>query len=172
MALSEKMIQKLNEQVTAEFYSAYYYLGMAVAFDRMGLKILAQRFFQQTDEERLHGMKILQYLLTVGAPVELAEIKKPKQGWSSAEEIIQAAREHEAYVTSLINELVAQAEEDKDYATRSFLQWFVDEQVEEEASMQELLDLVRMAGPDRLIWVEQRIAAGMTGPQASEAPQE
>lgn len=163
MALSQDMVRKINEQINAELYSAYYYLGMAVAFDEMGLKMLSQRFFEQYEEEVEHGMKFLKYLLTVGAKVELPAIAQPPQQWNSAEQILQAARDHEAHVTSLINALVAQAEADKDYATRSFLQWYVDEQVEEESSMQYLLDLVRMAGPDRILMVEQRVASMLSG---------
>ncbi len=162
MALSEKMVQKINEQITAEFYSAYYYLGMAVAFDEVGLKVLSQRFFKQYAEEIEHGMKFLKRLLAVGAKVELEALARPPQQWDSAEQILQAARDHETFVTSLINALVAQAEADGDDATRDFLQWYVDEQEEEEESMQELLDMVRAAGPQGLASVEQRVAGMMS----------
>jgi|YNPNPStandDraft_1061719.scaffolds.fasta_scaffold130450_1 ferritin len=172
MAVSEEMVRKINAQIAAEIYSAYYYLGMAVAFDRMGLKVFSQRFFQQFDEEMFHARKFLDYLLKVGATVELEAIRKPPQDWESAEQIIQAARDHESYVTSLINALVAQAEEDKDYATRSFLQWYVDEQVEEESSMQELLDLVKMAGPERLLMVEERLKGMMAAASQAAAQSE
>lgn len=77
MALSEQMARKLNDQVTAEFYSAYYYLGMAVAFNAMGLKVFSERFFEQYDEEIAHGMKLLRYLLDHKAPAELQEIRRP-----------------------------------------------------------------------------------------------
>ncbi|MGD9518028.1 MAG: ferritin [Armatimonadota bacterium] len=162
MALSEQMARKLNDQVTAEFYSAYYYLGMAVAFNAMGLKVFSERFFEQYDEEIAHGMKLLRYLLGHKAPAELQEIRRPPQDWQSAEQIIQAAREHETYVTGLINALVAQAEQDRDDETHSFLQWYVDEQVEEEESMEELLDLVKSAGPAGLAAAEQQLAAMMS----------
>ncbi len=159
--ISKQMAAKLSEQVTAEFYSAYLYLGMAVSLESMGYSILAKRFFNQFEEEQQHGMKILNYLLEVGAPVTLGAIDKPPQNWDSPEQIVEATLEHEKKVTRMIHDLVAQAEQEKDYATLSFLQWFVDEQVEEESSMAKLLDLIRKAGPDRILLVEQRVAQEM-----------
>ncbi|MCD6351129.1 MAG: ferritin [Armatimonadetes bacterium] len=174
MALSDRMVEKINDQVAAEIYSAYYYLGMALAFDKMGLKVFSQRFFQQYEEEMMHAMKFLKYLMTVGAKAELKEIPRPPQEWDTPEQIVQAAYEHELYVTSRINELVALAEEEKDYATRSFLQWYVDEQVEEESSMLELVELLKLAGPERAFMAEQRVAQMMqsAGSAGSEQPQE
>lgn len=161
MMISENMAAKLNEQVNAEFYSSYLYLGMACWFDRQNLKVFAQRFFRQAEEEWGHGMKILRYLLEVGAAVQLKEIAQPKQDWKSPEEVIEATYNHEIHVTNLINELMRVAVAENDYATQSFLKWFVDEQVEEVSSMGELLALVKMAGPERIMLVEQRLAAMM-----------
>ncbi|MCX7598915.1 MAG: ferritin [Armatimonadetes bacterium] len=161
MMISETMAAKLNEQVNAEFYSSYLYLGMACWFDGQNLKVFARRFFQQAEEEWEHGMKILKYLLEVGAAVQLKEIACPKQDWKSPEEIIETTYNHEIHVTNLINDLMRAAVEESDYATQSFLKWFVDEQVEEVSSMNELLALVRMAGPERIMLVEQRLAAMM-----------
>lgn len=150
MMISQKMNAKLSDQVAAEFYASHKYLAMSCAFDRMGLRILAQRFFKQADEERGHALKIVGFLREVGGAVTLEAIDKPRADYGSVEEIVQAALDSELDITRRINELVTQAEGEKDYATRSFLQWFVDEQVEEVSTMTDLLNLVQLAGPNVL----------------------
>lgn len=156
MMISDKMCAKLNEQIAAEFAAAHAYLGMACAFDQMGLKILAKRFLEQSDEEREHAMKILGYIQEVGGTVTLGSIPKPHGDYANAEAIVKAALDSELNVTKMINDLVSLADEEKDFATRSFLNWFVDEQVEEVSTTNDLLDLVRLAG-DNLLQVEARV---------------
>jgi len=156
MMISETMNAKLNEQITAEFAAAHKYLAMACAFDSRGLKILCQRFVQQAAEERDHAMKILHYMLEVGGRVHLEAVPEPADQFANPKAIVAAALESEQHVTRLIHDLVSLADSEKDYATRSFLQWFVDEQVEEVASMRDLLTLVELAG-NNLLQVEARI---------------
>ena len=156
MMISEAMNTKLNEQVAAELSAAHAYLAMACSFDRMGLKILAQRFLEQHDEEREHAMKIVKYLQQVGGTVALGVVPAPESDFANAEAIVETALEGEKRITGMINDLVALAEKENDYATRSFLNYFVDEQVEEVASMTDLLDLVRLAG-DNILQVEARV---------------
>lgn len=156
MMISSGMNAKLNEQIQAEFSAAHGYLTMACAFDNMGLKILAKRFYEQHTEEQAHAMKILRYVQEVGGTVTLAEINKPRTEYPSAMAIVEAALESEKNVTAMINALMSMADSEKDYATRSFLQWFVDEQVEEVSSMSDLLTLVKMAG-ENLLQVESRV---------------
>lgn len=161
MMISEKMCQALNQQITSELHTSYSYLAMSFCFHNLGLKIFAQRFQQQSSEERSHAEKIMKFLLDVGAPVKLAAIDKPKGDYPNTLAIIKTALDSELTVTKQINDLVALAEAEKDYATRSFLQWFVDEQVEEVSSMQELLQWVEMAGEKNLFVLEGRLAATM-----------
>jgi len=156
MMISSSMNAKLNEQIQAEFSAAYSYLAMACAFDSMGLKIMAKRFHDQHAEEQAHAMKILNYVQEVGGTVTLAAIDKPRTEYPSAEAIVEAALESEKKVTAMINALMGLADSENDYASRSFLQWFVDEQVEEVSSMTDLLSLVKMAG-DNLLQVESRV---------------
>ncbi len=156
MMISSAMNAKLNEQIQGEFSAAHGYLAMACAFDAMGLKILNKRFLAQHEEEREHAMKILHYLQEVGGAVALKAIDKPRTEYTTAESIVEAALESELSVTRMINDVMALAESEKDYATRSFLQWFVDEQVEEVSQMTDLLNLVKMAG-DNLLQVEARV---------------
>lgn len=163
MQISSAINTKLNEQITAEFGAAHTYLAMACVFDRMGLKILAKRFIQQYDEERGHALKIVNYLREVGATVTLAAISKPRADYKSVEEIVQTALDSELDVTKRIHDLVTACEKEKDYATRSFLVWFVDEQVEEVASVTDLLHLVQLAG-ENVLQVESRLRHEM-GPE-------
>ena len=131
MMISTAMNAKLNGQIQGEFSAAHGYLAMACAFDAMGLKILTKKFLEQHEEEREHGMKILHYLQEVGGTVTLSAIDEPRTEYTTAESIVTAALDSELHVTKMINDVMALAESEKDYATRSFLQWFVDEQVEE-----------------------------------------
>lgn len=158
MMISNPMAQKLNEQITHELFSAHLYLAMSCAFDHMGLPNLAQWFIDQADEERAHAMKIVNYVQDVGAAVHLDALTKPQAFSDSPAEIVSVAVEHEMTITRQINELVGLAESEKDYATRSFLQWFLDEQVEEVSTVNGLLQLVKMGGDKHMLEVEARVA--------------
>ncbi len=161
MVISEPMSDKLNQQITAEFAAAHLYLAMACAFDRMGLKILSKRFLLQYEEEHEHAMKFLHYVHNVGAVVTLDAIPKPSGEFKNVRSIVRTALKSEQEITRKIYDIVALAESEKDYATSSFLQWFVDEQVEEVSNMRDLLTLVEMAG-DNMLQVEARIRHEMT----------
>lgn len=157
MSISKQMNDKLNEQITAEFYASHLYLAMACMFESMSLKMMARVFRKQFDEERGHAMKILDYVLEQGGTVKLGAIDAPKQKWPSVVAAVEAALAHEKKVTGMINDLVALAEKEKDYASRSFLNWYIDEQVEEESSTGYLLDITKMAG-DRLLHLESAVS--------------
>jgi len=156
MMISDAMNEKLNRQISVEFAAAHAYLGMSCAFDAMGLKVLRERFFGQYEEECAHALKILNYVLEVGGRVDLEGVAKPKGAYKSVQEIVETALESELEVTRLINELVSLSEKDSDYATRSFLNWYVDEQVEEVASMSGLLRLIQLA-KGNVLQVEARL---------------
>jgi ferritin len=153
MAISEAMNAKLNEQIAHEFTASQIYLSMACMFSQQSLDRLSKLFRAQVEEEREHAMKILDYVLEVGGQVKLAALPAPPHEWPTVLAAIEAALAHERKVTGQINDLVALADKEKDYASRSFLSWFVDEQVEEEASMGLLADVARMAG-DHLLQLE------------------
>ncbi|MBC7287375.1 MAG: ferritin [Armatimonadetes bacterium] len=159
--LSEKMQDRLNEQIKWEFYSCYLYLSMAAQFEAWGYRILAQWMKKHAEEEHMHAMKMFDYVNQAGGRVKLAAIDQPPAEWDSPEALVRSALDHEREVTRRIHSLVAACEEEKDYATRSFLQWYVDEQVEEEAVFGELVLLTERAGPERLFLVEQRLLGQM-----------
>ncbi len=158
MLISAKINKGLSDQIGNEFYAAHTYLAMSCCLQEMGLKMLSKWFAHHAAEEREHGMKILNYIQDVGGTVTLGPIAKPKGKYPSVEAIIKAALGHELEVTDQINKLMAAAVTAKDYATQSFLQWFVDEQVEEVGIVSEVLDLVKLAGPKNLLQVEARVA--------------
>ncbi len=144
--LSEKLLAKLNEQITHEFYSAHYYLAMAAYFKKEDLDGFANFFIVQAEEERFHAMKFFEFINDQGEEAVITGFKNPKRDFQSVEEIFNLALEHEKLVSSLINDLMSMAQEEKHYPSISFLQWFIDEQVEEEANMGKLLSQVKRVG--------------------------
>lgn len=142
--INKKMQKEINKQINAEFYSSYLYLSMAAYFETKNLQGFANWMNIQAQEEWAHGMKFFNYLLERGGEVKLAQIDAPKTDWKNVIEVFEEVYAHEQKVTSLIDNLVNVAIEEKDHATRSFLQWFVDEQVEEEANVTLLLEQLKM----------------------------
>ena len=157
MMISQKMADAINVQIKEEFYSAYLYLAMAYKSEEMGLKVFAEWFQHQETEERLHATKMAQYLLDQGAQVNLLQLDQPKFDSSSISAMVDETVKHEKFITNCISNLVNLARDEKDNATFNFLQWYVEEQVEEVASVCELQDLVKLAGPDQLLILEERL---------------
>jgi ferritin len=150
MPISDAMNAKLNEQIANELNASQVYLAMACMFEAQSLKMLAKLFRKQTEEERGHALKILDYIPEVEGKVVLHAIPQPTMDYPTVEAAIEAALNHERKVTQQINDLVALAERDKDYATRNFPNWYVEEQVEEVDSMITLLQIAKMAGKNLL----------------------
>ncbi len=165
--LSEKLLTKLNEQIPHEFYSAHYYLAMAAYFKKEDLDGFANFFIVQAEEERFHAMKFFDFIYDQGADAVITGFKDPKRDFKSAEEIFTLALEHEQLVSSLINDLMAIAQEEKHYPSISFLQWFIDEQVEEEAGMGKLLSQVKRVGEQGhgILMLDRELAARSFSPE-------
>ena len=144
--LSEKMEKALNEQVNAEMYSSYLYLSMSAYFADKNLPGSASWMKIQALEEMYHAMKFYNFIDERTGRVKLAAIDAPPNEWGSPLEVFEAVLEHERHVTSLINKLVTLAIEEHDHATNNFLQWFVGEQVEEEATADGVLQTLKLAG--------------------------
>ena len=142
--LSKKLEAALNAQINAEFWSAYLYLSMAAYFAADGKPGFANWYEIQFKEEQDHAMKFFKYVTDRGAKVELKPIEKVDLTWESPLHAFEETLRHEKIVTGRINDLVALAKEEKDYATESMLKWFVDEQVEEEATAQGYIDALKM----------------------------
>ena len=149
--VNEKMEAALNAQLNAEVYSGYLYLSMAAYFEDIDLAGFANWMRVQAEEELEHGMKFYDYLIRRGASVTLEAIEKPQTEWESPLAVFEHVLSHEKMVTGLINDLVDLAIQERDHATNNFLQWFVEEQVEEEENAMEMLAKVKLAGDDNSI---------------------
>ncbi|WP_457574176.1 ferritin [Desulfolithobacter sp.] len=142
--LKKKILKALNEQINAEMYSAYLYLSMESYFQSISLGGFATWMRGQVQEELAHAMKFYDFVGERGGRVLLDTIKKPVSTWESPLAAFEHILQHEQLVTGLINDLVDLAEKEKDHATRIFLQWFVTEQVEEEATVGEIVDKLKL----------------------------
>jgi Ferritin-like protein len=134
----------LNAQINAEYWSAYLYLSMSAYFAADGKPGFAHWFKIQSDEEQEHAQKLFDYVIERGGKVELKPIAEVSNSWESPLAAFKDTLEHEQEVTAMINDLVTLAREEKDYATESMLQWFVNEQVEEESTAQGYIDALEM----------------------------
>lgn len=144
MALSKKLEDKINEQINKEFYSAYLYLSMAGYFERQGLKGFANKLYVQYQEEQTHAQKFYRYLNEKGGTLKINLFGEIKSNWENAIEVFEEILSHEELVTESIHVLVDIASEERDHATFNFLQWFVSEQVEEEATAGEILAKLKL----------------------------
>ncbi|MFO7584110.1 MAG: ferritin [Anaerolineales bacterium] len=141
--ISKVMQDAINEQINKELYSSYIYLSMAAYFESESLPGFGNWLRIQAAEENEHAMKLYDYLLERGGKVELKAIAAPKAGWSSALEAVEQVLEHEQFVTKSIHDLYELAVQEKDYPTQVMLHWFIEEQVEEEASATAILDSMK-----------------------------
>ncbi len=144
--LNNKIQDAINAQINSEFYSAYLYLSMSAHFESAGLPGIANWFRVQFQEEQAHATIFMNYVHQRGGRVTLAAIDAVPTSWESAAEAFKDTLEHEQKVTALINGIYALAIEENDYATRDRLNWFVNEQVEEEDNCRQLIDKLALVG--------------------------
>ena len=142
--INEKMLNAFNEQINAEQYSSLLYLSMSAYLSNAGLPGFANWMYVQYQEEITHANKFFNYVNERGGKVVLKAIKQMPTDFDGVIDVVEKTLKHEQLVTSLINNLVDVAIEVRDHATQSFLQWFVDEQVEEEANVKEILDTLKL----------------------------
>lgn len=148
--LPKKLEIALNEQINAEFWSAYLYLSMSTHFESKGLSGFSHWFRKQFIEEQEHATKIIDYVLARGGEVSLAGIDKVDTSWESPLKAFEHTLAHERTVTERIHNLVKLSREEKDIATESFLKFFVDEQVEEEATAESIVDSLKFVGDEKM----------------------
>jgi ferritin len=147
--LKESMQKALNEQINREFYAFYLYLSMAGHFEVENLKGFANWMYRQSEEERGHAMRLFDFVNDRGGHVKLQAIAAPPAEFGSPVSIFEQALEHERKVTEWINQLYEQSIQESDYATRVHVQWFVTEQVEEEDTLTEIVDQLKLAGDNK-----------------------
>jgi len=166
--ISKKLQNAINKQINKELYSEYLYLSMAAYLESIGLEGFANFFKVQVQEERFHAMKFFDYVNERGGRVMLETIDRPQIEFKSPVEIFEIAYKHEQYVTKLINELMEVAIKENDHAARSFLNWYIDEQVEEEASMDKVLNQLKMIGGkgQGMLMLDKELAARTFTPPA------
>lgn len=159
--ISKVMQDALNKQIELEAYASFLYLSMSSWCDSMGLQGSAEFMLRQSEEERVHMMKIFQYLSEVDGRAISPGIPQPPSDWPSVQEMFQDVFKHEQKVTSSIYELLNISLAENDYATQNFLQWYVTEQREEEALMRSILDKIDLIGdgPQSLYFIDKEIAA-------------
>jgi len=154
MLISHELAQAINEQIGREFGASMQYLSIAAYFHVQKLTLLTKLFFEQVEEEKEHAMKLVHYVLDTQGELHIPAIAQPQPTFASAEEAVQAALNWEQEVTGQINRLMDVAVSQNDYLAQNFLQWFVDEQLEEVTKMDQLLSVVRRAGEKNLLMVE------------------
>lgn len=147
--IGKKMEKALNDQVNAELHSAYIYLAMAAYFESKNLKGFANWMHKQYNEEVGHAMKFFNFIVERGGRVQLQKIDEPPTDWDSALAAFEAAYKHEVYISGRIHDLVKLSAEENDLPAHYFLAWFVDEQVEEESSTDEVVQHLKMVGDSK-----------------------
>ena len=146
MAISKKVEKAFNDQMNREFYSFYLYLAMAGYFEATNLKGFANWMRIQAEEERTHAMRFYDFIANRSWVISLNQIDRPGQVWKSPLDAFGKAREHEQFITANINELADLSLASKDHAAHSFLKFFIDEQIEEEAAAQSVVGKLKLIG--------------------------
>jgi len=158
-----------NRQVEREAYSSNLYLAMAIWAETNGLAGIAAWLYAQAEEEKMHMLKFIKYINERGGKAVIPALKKPVAEFKSVEDMFKEVLKHEEFVTASINEIVALTLDEKDFNTHNFLQWFVTEQVEEEASVKAILDKVRLVGKNNMYQFDRDILGLRTPPTATQA---
>jgi len=158
--VSEKIVTLVNEQISKEQYAAQLYLSMSAWFYAQDLEGIGNYFRVQSKEELMHADKMFDYVNDIGGQIILNEVPKPPHEFNNAQEIFEKALDHERLVTKSIFNIVKAANDEGDFATTSFLQWFINEQVEEEASASLLVTKIKMVkdNPSALYLFDQELA--------------
>lgn len=159
--ISSSMAALISAQINREFYSAYFYLGLSARAEATNLKGAAAWFMAKHDEEMSHAMKMYRYLIDQDATVELAEVPAPEEVGDDVLALFEHTLEHERAVTRWIHDMVDHALSEKDHATNIFLQWFVTEQIEEEATVGDIVGRLKLFGDQGhgLLLIDNELAA-------------
>ncbi|MFV7233884.1 MULTISPECIES: ferritin [Flavobacterium] len=147
--LSKNIEHALNNQIRIEAESSQTYLSMASWAETHGLEGISKFMYAQSDEERTHMLKLVKYINERGGHARVSELKAPKTSYETFKEMFEELYKHEIFVSDSINELVHISFSEKDYATHNFLQWYVAEQIEEEAQAKLILDKINLIGDDK-----------------------
>ncbi len=163
--LNKEITEALNEQINKEIFSAYLYMAMSSYTNDLALKGFANWFMVQYHEEMFHAMKMYEYVQSQGESAVLKAIDEPQTTFDSPLDVFEKTLEHEQFVTSSINDLMNLAIEQKDHATKIFLEWYVTEQVEEEDTASDMIAQLKMIGddPHALLMMDRELASRTAG---------
>jgi ferritin len=154
LLISRELANAFNQQIGNEFGASMQYVSIAAHFQQRQLTLLSKLFLDQAEEERTHAMKFVKYVLDTKGELQIPTVPAPKPTFSSAEDAVAAALAWEEEVTRQIGRLMDLAVKENDYLAQSFLQWFIDEQLEEVVKMDRLLGVIRQSGEKNLLMVE------------------
>jgi ferritin len=168
--ISKKMETALNQQIEVEAFASFLYLSMGSWCDQQSLGGCAEFFYRQSEEEREHMLKIFYYVNEVEGIAVTPAVKKPQTSWDSVRQLFEEAYAHEQKVTASIHSLVKLGYEEQDHASVNFLQWYVDEQREEEILMRSIIERIHLIGdgPQSLYYIDKEVAAFNARAAASE----
>jgi ferritin len=164
----KKVEDLCNRQIEREGFSVSLYLAMASWAENNGLSGVAQWLYAQAEEEKLHMLKFIKYINERGGKAVIPAFLKPKSEFSDIEDLFREVLKHEEFITESINEIVAVTLDEKDFNTHNFLQWFVFEQVEEEASVRTILDKIRLLGKTNMYQFDRDIISLRTPASTSQ----
>jgi ferritin len=169
--ISKHVEKALNEQIKREEHSSRIYLAMASWAEQKGLPGAADWLYIQTEEERVHMLRLVKYLNDRGGNAVIPALEAPPAKFISLLEVFDAVLKHEEYISASINELFAVCNKEKDYSSANYLQWYITEQIEEEKTARQILDQIRLAGNDKggLFMMEKELAALAVAKKASLA---
>ncbi|MEM5947634.1 ferritin [Spirochaetia bacterium 38H-sp] len=167
--ISERLLKELNVQIREELASYYLYLSMSSYFADKNLNGFAGWMYNQAQEEMAHAMKIYGFIIERGGRAIFDALDRPKSDWTDVKAVFEDTLKHEQYITGRINKLVSIAREENDYATEIFLQWFVTEQIEEEANAEDILNKISLLAnsPQALYLLDKELGARGSLPLAS-----
>ena len=168
MLASQKIIDAFNAQIGNELGASHQYVAIASYFNNEDLEELSQFFFRQADEEREHAMKFVRFILDVEGKVKIPAVKAPRSDFGSAREAVSLSLDWEREVTEQIYGLVDVCQQERNHICLRFLDWFVTEQLEEVSTISTLLGIVKRAGEDNLLYVEDYLSRiGIEGPESA-----
>jgi ferritin len=165
--LSKKIEEICNQQVEKEGYSSNLYLAMAAWAENQGYAGVAAWLYAQADEEKMHMLKFISYINERGGRVIIPAFQKPPEEYKGIKEMFAEILKHEQYISASINDIVALCIEEKDFTTNNWIQWFVAEQIEEESSVQAIIDKLNLVG-DKNMYMFDRDIVGMRGVASAE----
>ncbi len=166
--LPKKVEEILNVQIEKEDYSSQLYLAMASWAENKGLAGVADWLYAQAEEERMHMLKLVRYVNERDGEALIPGLEQPPTDFDNVETMFSKVLEHEQFITASINEIVAVCNQEKDYTTHNWIQWFVTEQIEEEASVREIIDKLKLAGSSHLYMFDRDIMS-MRGAEDGES---